>query len=168
MFAFFQSWIQTNVAANIHSKYRYNVLALIQVSVLNLMKSFHIEQPERKWCACINLVNFSALIKKIAFKIRKKKCLKLNIISTNICLTIDAKSKSEIWNTEKNEKKTCLPLTVLSKKQATTPPHRLGLTSSIFITPSLAAEPKKKWFHKIIVKLNVNLKNKLCISRIYY
>lgn len=72
MFAFFQSWIQTNVAANIHSKYRYNVLALIQVSVLNLMKSFHIEQPERKWCACINLVNFSALIKKIAIKIRKK------------------------------------------------------------------------------------------------
>lgn len=67
----------------------------------------------------------------------------------------------------KMKKKTCLPLTVLSKKQATTPPHRLGLTSSIFITPSLAAEPNKKWFHKIIVKLNVNLKNKLCISRIY-
>lgn len=168
MFAFFQSWIQTNVAANIHSKYRYNVLALIQVSVLNFMESFHIEQPERKWCACINLVNFSALIKKIAIKIRKKMFkIKHHIhkhLLNNRCKFV------KVWNMKYREKwkKTCLPLTVLSKKQATTPPHRLGLTSSIFITPSLAAEPKKKWFHKIIVKLNVNLKNKLCISRIYY
>lgn len=166
MFAFFQSWIQTNVAANIYSKYRYNVLALIQVSVLNLMKSFHIEQPERKWCACINLVNFSALIKKIAIKIRKKMFKIKHHIHKHL---LNNRCKVKVWNMKYREKwkKPCLPLTVLSKKQATTPPHRLGLTSSIFITPSLAAEPNKKWFHKIIVKLNVNLKNKLCISRIY-
>lgn len=101
MFAFFQSWIQTNVAANIHSKYRYNVLVLIQVSVLNLMKSFHIEQPERKWCACINLVNFSALIKKIAIKIRKKMFKIKHHIHKHL---LNNRCKVKVWNMKYREK----------------------------------------------------------------
>lgn len=44
-----------------------------------------------------------------------------------------------------------LPLTVLSKRQATTPPQRFGLTNNIFITPSLDADPlnNQHMYHSI-------------------